>query len=227
MPEPVTMIKPNPEAAERLREKLNNPSRKSNSSNRQQQSSTQSTAYNPSTDQKSDQHPLDELGNRPPEYRPGKLEKKYNEFFTYQFGPIIVLLIWIATQDLEKASFYAPSPEECAGIAPHASRIVSRFSAWAKVPSQVHEIITSSDDTIALGYVVVGYLTRIGVMEKLGPMFMGMFLKGGNVVNKPDKQTSRSNVPIPTPTISPGNHSTNTGGIDLSSIPGLGGQWST
>lgn len=217
-------IQPSPRAAERL--KAHRANQTSNSSSQPQQLSPNSPLLqNSSFDPKADQPSLSDLGNRPPEYKPGKLEKKYNEFFTYQFGPCVILILWWITQDLDKAQFYAPTPEECSGIAPHAARIVSRFSAWAKVPSEIHEIITSSDDAVALCYVLTGYMSRIGLFERLGPVLMGMFMKG-NTVAKPDKPPTGSPGKIPTPIYSAPNPEPSTNGhFPVNSIPGLGGQW--
>ena len=181
-----------------------------------------------SLDQSQDRPSLSDLGDRPQEYKPKPLEKKYNEFFTYQFGPILVLILWWSTQDLDKAAFYAPNPEECAGIAPHAARIVDRFSKWAHIPSEIHDIITTSDDSLALAYVVTGYLHRIGVLEQLGPTFFGMFNRGAAIA-KPDKQVTGDNGKIPTPIFSqrtdPVSSVSTNGAIPVTSIPGLGAQW--
>jgi hypothetical protein len=110
---------------------------------------------------------------------------------------------------------------------------VDRFSKWAHIPAEVHEIITTSDDSLALAYVVTGYLSRIGVLEKLGPSFLGIFFRGGNTIAKPDsKQTNGRNEKVPTPIYSPRPDSkpseggTN-GAIPVTSIPGLGTQWSS
>jgi len=176
-------------------------------------------------DQSKAQPSLEDFADRPSTYNPKGLEKKYNEFFTYSFGPIIVLLLWWITQDLEKAAFYAPNPEECIGIAPHAARVVDRFSKWAHVPEEIHEFIITSDDSLALGYVVTGYLHRIGVLEQLGPTFFGLFQRGKHVT-EPEKVFNEHTKPIPTPIF--GNTKPSSNGnspIPVTSIPGLGDQW--
>lgn len=121
----------------------------------------------------------------------------------------MVLILCMFTRDLEKASFYAMNPEECAAIAPHAAKLGAKFYKWFDIPPFVHEAIVNSEDHIALAYVLYGYLDRIGMMEKI-PNLFNMFF--GGVIAKP--------VPQRTEQVS-GTASSGNGKVDLSAIRGL------
>lgn len=130
-------------------------------------------------------------------------------------------------RDIDKAAFYAPNPEECSAIAPHAARVVDRLSKLLNIPDVVHEVVTTSDDSVLLMYAVTGYLDRIGVLDKILPVFSGLF-RGRDVIepvqsnngklHATDPRGSRRSNPAATtePTIN---------GIPVSSIPGLGAQF--
>lgn len=92
--------------------------------------------------------------------------------------------------DLEKASFYAPNPEECEELAPHAARLAVKIESTFNIPTWAHNAIVSSDDIISIGLVVVGYLDRIGVLTKIKPYFMNAAKPKRTGING---QTERSN----------------------------------
>jgi len=139
-----------------------------------------------------------------------KRENDYTQFFEMHFGPLVILILWLFTSSLELATFYAPNPEECAELAPHASRLAVRIEDLFKLPKWVHEAVTSSEDVISLGLIVVGYLDRIGALEKIRPYF--------EVPN--GKQSPRSDAPV-----QPSTQNGSRGDIDVTKIPGLGAQY--
>jgi hypothetical protein len=96
-------------------------------------------------------------------------EKDFYNFFDKRFGPFVVLILYLAMADLEKASFYAPSPAECHELAPHIARLGVKIEDLLKLPKWAHDIVVTSDDTFVVGMVVVGYLDRIGFLQKIGP----------------------------------------------------------
>jgi hypothetical protein len=122
-------------------------------------------------------------------------EKDYLEFFDQKFGPLIVLVLYIAFADLQKATFYAPSPQECHDVAPHLAHIGPKVEDFFHFPKWVHEVVTTSDDTFTVGMVLVGYLDRIGVLENLLPWFSGAASKVRRINN--NEQTPGSNGAVP------------------------------
>lgn len=120
-------------------------------------------------------------------------EKDYAEFFTHRFGPLIVLIIWVVTRgDWDAAKFYAPDEDECRDIAPHAARILSKYN----LPKQVRTAITTSDDTIALLFVLAGYFDRIGLFDRLVPMLFGYILPNRERKDTGHEQGNRYTQPI-------------------------------
>jgi hypothetical protein len=130
--------------------------------------------------------------------RPRKLsarEKDFYEFFDQRFGPLIVLILYVAMADLEKASFYAPSPSECHDMAPHLARVGPKVEDLLRLPKWVHEVAITSDDTFTVGMIMVGYLDRIGVLEKLVPWFTGAASRVRKV-NQRETQSNGNFVPV-------------------------------
>jgi hypothetical protein len=120
-------------------------------------------------------------------------EKDYYQFFDNRFGPFIVLILYFSLADLDKAVFYAPSPDECHELAPHLARLGPKVEDWFHAPKWLHDAIVTSDDTFTVGMVLVGYLDRIGVLEKLLPWFQGTAKKVRNL-NGTEPETSASSV---------------------------------
>jgi hypothetical protein len=118
--------------------------------------------------------------------KPRGREGDFFGFFKERFGPLIVLILWIALADLEKASFYAPTPEECEELAPHAARLATKVEDFLNIPAWAHSAIMASDDVISIGLIVVGYLDRIGMLVKIKPYFM-------NSMRRRSNETARSN----------------------------------
>lgn len=163
------------------------------------------------------------LEDRLPQRKPvGQIEKDYYDYFAYRFGPWVVLILWLCTASLEKATFYAPTPEECRGIALPAAKLAKRIEDLVHVPKWVHTVVTSSDDITTTGMVIVGYLDRIGVLEKLVPYYMGLANRMGavnakyrNPINKEKADVSTNNGSVPPPP-----------GYDAAAFFGIGGQHS-
>lgn len=120
-------------------------------------------------------------------------EKDYYNFFDNRFGPFIVLILYFSLADLDKAVFYAPSPDECHELAPHLARLGPKVEDWFRAPRWLHDAIVTSDDTFTVGMVLVGYLDRVGLLEKLLPWFQGTAKKVSKM-NEPQPETSASQV---------------------------------
>jgi hypothetical protein len=103
-----------------------------------------------------------------------KLEKSCVEFYQYEFGPIMVLVLWFALADLDKASFYAPSPEECKTASVALGRLTARAADRLNTPQWVGDVLVSAIDLKDLGFAAAAYLDRIGVMNKLSNYYSGM-----------------------------------------------------
>lgn len=103
-----------------------------------------------------------------------KSEKEWVNFFASEFGPIIVLVLWFSMGDLEKASFYAPSPDECKTASVPLGRLADRAEKMVNAPPWAREAIFAVVDLKDLGFAVAAYLDRIGVMDRLVPYYTGM-----------------------------------------------------
>ena len=144
-------------------------------------------------------------------------QKEWNTFFAKQFGPLVVLVLWICTQDFDKASFYAPSPDECQAIAPHLSKIAPKIEAWLHVPEQVHDGIMMSDNIVAFSSIVIAYLNRTHLDEKIA----------GSVFKKVEKKQHDRRSEVVQPVQSNNNGTTGSTGVDISSfaVYGIGAQY--
>lgn len=126
-----------------------------------------------------------------PERKPkGAREKSWYDFFNFRFGPFLLLIIWIFTADLEKASFYAPSPDECHQAALPLAKMATKIEDFLKVPDWVHDIAVSTDDVVTLGMVAVSYLDRIGMLSKMGPYFSGAAARMNNRMRENEQEKS-------------------------------------
>lgn len=96
-----------------------------------------------------------------------KRGKDLYEFFDKRVGPLMILILFTFMRDWDKARLYALSPEECHELAGPASNVFSRFEKLFDIPDWVHEVIVSSDDTVTMLYVMVGYLERTGLLDKI------------------------------------------------------------
>jgi hypothetical protein len=122
-------------------------------------------------------------------------EKDYFQFFERRFGPLIVLILYFAMADLEKAVFYAPSPSECKELAPHLARIGPKAEDLLHLPKWAHEAIVTSDSTFTVGMVLVGYLDRIGVLEKIMPWMTSWVERSRKLSEQQTKpETSTGNI---------------------------------
>lgn len=122
-------------------------------------------------------------------------EKDYFQFFERRFGPLIVLILYFAMADLEKAVFYAPSPSECKELAPHLARIGPKAEDLLHLPKWAHEAIVTSDSTFTVGMVLAGYLDRIGVLEKLLPWMTSWVERSRKLSEQQTKpETSTGNI---------------------------------
>jgi hypothetical protein len=119
-----------------------------------------------------------------PDRKPvGTKEKDWYDYFANRFGPFILLILWFATASLEKATFFAPTPEECRAIALPMAKICVRIEDFFKVPKWAHDLAVETDDFTSVGMAVVGYLDRIGVLERLVPYYTGLANRMGATNN--------------------------------------------
>jgi hypothetical protein len=109
----------------------------------------------------------------------GKIEKDWHDYFSNRFGPFVLLILWFITANLEKATFYAPTPEECRAIALPMAKICAKIESFFKVPQWLHDTATEVDDVTIVGMAIVGYLDRIGVLERLVPYYTGLATRMG------------------------------------------------
>jgi hypothetical protein len=103
-----------------------------------------------------------------------KTEKACVEFYQYEFGPICVLVLWFVLADLDKASFYAPSPDECKTASVALGRLTARAADRLNTPAWVGDVIVSVIDLKDLGFAAAAYLERIGVMNRMQAYYSGM-----------------------------------------------------
>ena len=100
-------------------------------------------------------------------------ERDWYVFFNERFGPLVVLVLWLFMAELSQAQFYAPSPQECHSLAEPMSRLMPRIESLFNVPKWAHDALVSADDVVTLGMVLMSYLSRIGVLEKMLPWYTG------------------------------------------------------
>ena len=164
--------------------------------------------------------PKNETGR--PSYVGGKRGKDWQEFTAKRLGPLVILLIWIFTRDIEKAEFYAPTPDECKELAPHVARLAPRIEGWLNVPTWGHDLLVTSDDTISLITLVAAYLDRTGLIDKAIPGVTKLIKK-----ENPINGTRQTIQPIPpgAPGGAPAPGGANTGELDLANVRGIGGQY--
>jgi hypothetical protein len=156
------------------------------------------------------QEPMKDAKPAPPKQT--KKERDWDNYFRYRFGPFIILILWIVMSDLDKATFYAPTPSECREFAPHGARIAAKIESLLKVPEWVHEALMTSDDITSLAMLVVSYLDRIGKL----PSFASKVKKTVN------EQVTRPDEPIP----ATGANLNGAGDLpDISQVVGIGAQY--
>lgn len=95
-----------------------------------------------------------------------KQEKEWKSFYEIRLGPLVVFILAISFRNMERARFYAPTPDECKAAAIPLAKATVFVENKFKVPSWVHEVASECDDYITLGIVCFAYLERIGVMSK-------------------------------------------------------------
>lgn len=93
--------------------------------------------------------------------------KDLYEFVEKRLGPLMILCLFVFVRDWDKARLYALSPDECHELAGPAANVMSRFERLFDIPDWIHEALVSSDDTITILYVLVGYLERTGILDKI------------------------------------------------------------
>lgn len=152
-----------------------------------------------------------------------KDERAWADFYAAQFGPLVVLVLWVGMRDLEKASFYAPNPDEMKAISPYAARGTNWLVEKLKVPDVAVDAIQNSGDALDFCYIVLGYLHRIGVLDKFVP-WVGEKLEEvrEDLANGRKEEFPRYNESVPA-----GANGHSNDGYDISTIRGLGAQYST
>lgn len=103
-----------------------------------------------------------------------KSEKVHVEFWATEFGPLCVLVLWFTLADLDKASFYAPSPDECRAASIPLGRISARAAERLNVPDWAGDAFMTAIDMKDLGFAAMAYLERIGVLTKLQNYYSGV-----------------------------------------------------
>lgn len=103
-----------------------------------------------------------------------KAEKVHVDFWATEFGPLMVLVLWLVFADLDKASFYAPSPDECKAASVPLGRISARAADRLNVPDWAGDAFMTAIDMKDLGFAAMAYLERIGVLTKLQNYYSGV-----------------------------------------------------
>ncbi len=103
-----------------------------------------------------------------------KRERAHADFWASDFGKLCVLVLWFVLADLDKASFYAPSPDECKAASVPMARISARASEYANVPEWMGDAFLTAVDMSDLGFAITGYLERIGVLTKMQNYYSGV-----------------------------------------------------
>jgi hypothetical protein len=144
-------------------------------------------------------------------------QREWAEFYRTNFGPLVIFILWLFLGDLDKAVFYAPTPEECVAIAPYMARLSPKIEDLIKLPQVVHDTIINSNDAIAVGWIVIGYLDRVGILIKFIPWLKDKFTSVKETVSE-QREYPGSDGPIP---------GSNGAGpdIDISTIAGIGAQY--
>lgn len=153
-----------------------------------------------------------------------KNERAWADFYAAQFGPLVVLVLWVGMRDLEAASFYAPNPDEMRAISPYAARGTNWVVEKLKVPDVAVSAIQNSSDALDFCYIVLGYLHRIGVLDKFVPWVAEKVQAAREDLNsggqaKEDIPRGYEGVPA-----SANGHAGD--GLDITTIRGLGAQYS-
>ncbi len=103
-----------------------------------------------------------------------KNERVHVDFWATEFGPICVLVLWFVMADLDKASFYAPSPDECRAASISLGRISARATERLNMPEWAGDAFMTAIDMKDLGFAAMAYLERIGVLTKLQNYYSGV-----------------------------------------------------
>ena len=126
-------------------------------------------------------------------------------------------------RDLDKATFYAPQPDEMRAIAPHAARLSNWLVDKVHIPDGAVELLFNTNDIIEVCYIVVGYLYRIGVLENMVPWLDKKFEKVREDLAKGTEEVvSGSNASVSN--AASNGHASD---FDIGAIPGLGAQYRT
>ncbi len=153
--------------------------------------------------------------------------RDWQDFTAKNLGPLMILALVIFTGDWDKAAFYAFTPEECKALAPHVAKIAPKIEDYLHVPKVVHDAIVNADDTVALLSIMLGYLTRIGVMDRILPQVVRVI----RTERKQNEQSARDTEKVPTSGSNGYRQSYNSadqeGHVDISRVPGLGGQYNS
>ena len=126
------------------------------------------------------------------------------------------MILWFF-MPIERASFFAPQPDECHALAPHAARIIPKVEEWLEqyffYPKVVRDLATGSDSIIQIGFITMGYLDRIGVLDRIAPFFNVAItrMRTQSESIRPAEQVQQNG----------------SGPIDLSNVYGLGSQWAS
>jgi len=80
----------------------------------------------------------------------------------------MIIVTYLFIHDMDKAAFYAFTPEECNELAPHIARLAPKVEEILHTPEWAHNAMVTSSDSIGLLTFAIGYLDRVGALEKMG-----------------------------------------------------------
>ena len=155
-------------------------------------------------------------------------EKAFTEFYHDKFGPLLILLLFIAMRDWQRATFYAFSPKEMHDLSGPLARITIKILDLIKPPQWVEDAIMVSDDVITVGYVMTSYLERTGILDKIMPWFSETTKELKEKYDE-SKQTGRqaapNNVGPPAIIQNPVGRGDQPVGLTPEQLAGIGAQW--
>lgn len=96
--------------------------------------------------------------------------------------------------DFDRAMFYAPTPDEARAIAPYMGKLTPKLIDWFHIPEVVGDVLQNSTDAIGAGWVVIGYLDRTGILNKMIPWAKNKVIKAKETVEhatEPGRDTSK------------------------------------
>lgn len=85
--------------------------------------------------------------------------------------------------DFDKAMFYAFTPDEARALSPYMGKLTPKIIDWFHIPEVVGEVLQNSTDAIGAGWIIIGYLDRTGLLNKMIPWAKSRVIKAKETVD--------------------------------------------